>query len=182
MKKWTAFLLALAMCLSLCACGGGKAESTETATTAKETQDVESKSQEIVLDEPIVVLDNDTVKISITRFFTEYHNEGTENEYANSGFDADVENKMEEYRVDVSPENVSLSDQRVIEFAIGRSAPVAAGKIATYRFIALEHKVFEDLNALYELEGDFFVTVTDDNYSYSDLGGTYHFSIPESLQ
>ena len=179
MKKWIALLLALVMCLSLCACGGGaKNESGE--TTDNELKE-ETKNQEIVLSKPIIVVDNDTVTISIVRFFTEYYNEGTKDEWARSGFEVDVENHLDGYTMDVFPRDVSLSDQRVIEFSTLRDAPVAGGKIKTFGFVRNDDKIFEDLNKLYELEGYFELTVSDGSYSYPELGGRVPFSIPDSM-
>ncbi len=184
MKKWITLFLMLVLCLSLCACGGGgdtSSETTEQQSEPAEQQD-ESGNQEIVFEEPLVVVDNEKVTISVTRFFTEYFNEGTNDEFASSGFEVDVENHMEGYKIDVYPRNVSLSDQRVIEFAVNGNSIVAPGKIATVRFTRLDDKAFDDLNDLYELEGDFDLTVTDDNYWYQDLGGEIPFSIPESMK
>lgn len=141
----------------------------------------DSGNEELVLDEPITVIDNEKVSVKFIRFFSEVMNKGSNNEWINAGFDIDVENKMDEYEVSLFPRDCSLSDRRVIEFAASGNYSVGAGKIATLTFTRLDQKAFDDLNALYELEGTFDLTVRDDQYSYSDLGGKLDFSIPKSI-
>lgn len=141
----------------------------------------DSGNEELVLDEPITVIDNEKVSVKFIRFFSEVMNKGTNSEWVNAGFDVDVENKMDEYEISLFPRDCSLSDRRVIEFAASGNYSVGAGKIATLTFTRLDQKAFDDLNALYELEGTFDLTVRDDQYSYSDLGGKLDFSIPKSI-
>lgn len=155
-----------------------KAASASSMGTPEVTDD--SGKEELVLDEPITVIDNEKVTVKFIRFFSEVMNKGTNNEWCSAGFDIEVENKMKDYEVSLYPRDCSLSDRRVIEFAINGNNTVAPGKIATMTFTRLDQKPFDDLNALYELEGNFDLTVKDDKYSYSDLGGKLAFSIQKS--
>ena len=158
-----------------------KAASIESAGQTQEAAD--SRNEEIVMEEPITVIDNDLVKISVTRFFREVFNEGTDNEYLYAGFEIEAENKTDGYELSIYPEDCSLSDRRVIEFnAYKNSSRVAPGKIATMLYVRQDYKDFENLESLYELEGNFNISVSEDNKYITDLSGKQAFSIPEARE
>ncbi len=75
-----------------------------------------SNENEIILDPPVTVVDNEIATLTITRFFSYVSNEGTENEKWSFGFEMDVTNNMDEFALNVYENNISLSDQRVISF------------------------------------------------------------------
>ena len=176
MKKIISVTLILIIITMFFACGKN-GSSTNSSDTSKKT----SSNEEIILNPPVTVIDNEIATLTITRFFNEVYNEGAEDEYWWSGFEMDVTNNMDKYYLDVSINNASLADQRVIEFAVNRSSKVMSGKTAVFKFIKMDQNKFEDLNALYELEGIFDLSVTDDSYSYSKIGGNTPFSIAESM-
>ena len=158
-------------------------EKADSVNAVEQTQEKsETRNEELVLNEPVTIIDNDKVIVKVTKFFREVLNEGTENEYINAGFEIEAENKMDGYEISLYPRDCSLSDRHVIEFSIYGNNNVAPGKIATMKFIRLDGKDFENLDVLYELEGNFDMSVRDDKYSYSDLGGKLAFSIPEALK
>lgn len=147
-----------------------------------QTQDTsDTRNEELAMNEPITIIDNDKVNVKVTRFFREVFNEGTENEFIYAGFEIEAENKMDGYDISLFPRDCSLSDRHVIEFSAYGNCTVAPGKIATMKFVRLDHKDFENLDVLYELEGNLDMSVRDDKHSYSDLGGKLAFSIPEAL-
>ena len=147
-----------------------------------QTQDTsDTRNEELAMNEPITIIDNDKVNVKVTRFFREVFNEGTENEFIYAGFEIEAENKMDGYDISLFPRDCSLSDRHVIEFSAYGNSTVAPGKIATMKFVRLDHKDFENLDVLYELEGNLDMSVRDDKHSYSDLGGKLAFSIPEAL-
>ena len=141
-----------------------------------------SRNEEIALEEPIVIIDNDKVTVKIIRFFREVYNEGTDHEFTSAGFEIEAENKTESYEIILAPRDCSLADRRVIEFASSGNNRVAPGKIAVMKFIKGDNSDFDPLDSLYELEGNLDMTVRDDHYSYSDLGGKLAFSIPDAVK
>ena len=185
MKRICLLIILCLTCTLFAACGSSsektKENNSETAAAANsgEVQESsESRNEEIIPDEPITIIDNDIVKVNVTRFFREVFNEGTDSEFLSAGFEVEAENKTDEYEVSLYPRDCSLSDRRVIEFAIWNSnSNVPAGKIATIMFSKMNNEDFEDLNALYELEGNMDLFVRDEKYSYPDLGGEVPFSI-----
>lgn len=183
MKKFFAIFLAIIICFSLVACGNNETQSTDNST--KTTNSTETtRNEEIVLDVPITIIDNDEVTVKVTCFFREVFNEGKESEFCDAGFEVEVENKFADYNISLHPSNCSLSDRRVIEFASEQGGTIAPNKIATLRFIKFENGKsvdVEDLNTFYELEGYMNMSVTDSQYFYSDLGGDIEFSIPNSM-
>lgn len=185
MKRICLLIILCLTCTLFAACGSSaekpKENSGETAVTANSEavqESSESRNEEIILDEPITIIDNDIVKVNVTRFFREVFNEGTDMEFLSAGFEVEAENKTDGYEVSLYPRDCSLSDRRVIEFSIWNSnSNVPAGKIATIMFSRMNNEDFEDLNALYELEGNMDLSVRDEKYSYPDLGGKVPFSI-----
>ena len=157
-----------------------KAASVNAVSQKQETS--ETRNEELAINEPVTIIDNDKVNVKVTRFFREVLNEGTANEYIHAGFEIEAENKMDGYEISLFPRDCSLSDRHVIEFSVYGNNDVAPGKIATMRFVRLDGKDFENLEVLYELEGNFDISVRDDKYSYSNLGGKLAFSIPEALK
>lgn len=156
-----------------------KAASIESAGQTQEAAD--SRNEEIVMEEPITVIDNDLVKISVTRFFREVFNEGTDNEFLYAGFEIEAENKTDGYELSIYPEDCSFSDRRVIEFGGYKNGNrVAPGKIATMLYVRQDNEDFENLESLYELEGNFNISVSKDNKYINDLSGKQAFSIPEA--
>ena len=156
-----------------------KAASVNAVGQTQEPSD--TRNEELTMNEPITIIDNDKVNVKVTRFFREVFNEGTENEFVYAGFEIEAENKMDGYDISLYPRDCSLSDRHVIEFSAYGNSTVAPGKIATMKFVRLDHKDFENLDVLYELEGNLDMSVRDDKHSYSDLGGKLAFSIPEAL-
>ena len=158
-----------------------KAASIESAGQTQEAAD--SRNEEIVMEEPITVIDNDLVTIKVTRFFREVFNEGTQNEFMYAGFEIEAENNTDGYELSIYPRDCSLSDRHVIEFGgYKNGSNVAPGKIATMLFVRSDNKDFENLESLYELEGNFDINVKDGNKYLSNLGGKEAFSIPEARE
>lgn len=142
----------------------------------------DSRNEDIVLEDPLELVNNENVTVRATRFFREVANEGTENEFVSAGFELEVENKTDKYDINVWPRDCSLSDHRVIEFSCWNSSnTVAPGKIAAMYFIRMNNEDFEDLNALYELEGNLDLRYSENNHSNRDLGGKTAFSIPDAV-
>lgn len=159
-----------------------KAASAPDSGKGQQVSEEDSRNEEIVLEEPLELINNENVTVHATRFFREVANEGTEYEFVSAGFELEVENKTEKYDISVRPQDCSLSDHRVIEFVSwNNSGSVAPGKIATMRFIRNEFEDFEDLNALYELEGNLDLRYIYESHSDRDLGGKVAFSIPNAV-
>ena len=157
-----------------------KAESAGTFESQKQ-EVTDSRNEEIVMDEPITIIDNDMVTVNITRFFREVYNEGTNNEYVSAGFEIEADNKTEKYELDIFPRDCSLSDRHVIEFSVYGNNNVAPGKIATMKFIRMNNEDFENLESLYELEGNLDIRVIEDNTVISNLSDKHEFSIPKAM-
>ena len=160
-----------------------KAASAPSAGTEQQISDADSRNEEIILEEPLQIIDDDNISVHVTKFFREVANEGTEYEFTSAGFEIEVENKTDKYDISVWPRDCSLSDRRVIEFAgWNGSGPVAPGKIADLKFIKSNGGDFEDLNSLYELEGNLDLNYIYENHSNMDLGGKVAFSIPDAIK
>ncbi|MBQ6420683.1 MAG: hypothetical protein IJK02_06405 [Clostridia bacterium] len=179
MKRILSLGFALILLLALCSCGGNNSgNKADNSNNSRKT----SSNEEIVLNPPVTVINNEIGTLTITRFFNKLYNEGTEYEYWWSGFEVDVTNNMDDYYLNVWLNNVSLSDQRVIEFSKSASSDkVSSGKTAVFEFGRSDYNKFEKLDALYELEGFFVLNVSDDSHSYSNMGGNTPFSIAESM-
>ena len=160
-----------------------KAASAPGSGQPQQKAESDSRNEEILLEEPIELINNENVTIKATRFFREVANEGTEYEFVSAGFEIEVENKTDQYDINVTPRDCSLSDRRVIEFASWNSnSTVAPGKIATMLFVRNNSEDFEDLNALYELEGNLDLSYIYENKSDRNLSGKVAFSIPDAVQ
>ncbi len=145
----------------------------------------ETRNEEIVLDEPITVIDNADLNIKVTGFFREVFNEGTDDEFIQAGFRILAENKTQDHTLDVIATDCSLSDKQIIEFSIWDSNySVVPGKALPISFARYDGEDFENLEDLYELEGNMEIQVFDDQHKqwYSDQGEKIPFSIPESLK
>ena len=188
MKKWTTILILFGIMSVLCACGANTNQteaptvgSTKEEAVSEAKKESTSRNEEIIIDEPNTIIDNDLVTVKVTRFFREVYNEGTDNEFVNAGFEIEAENKTEAYSIDLYPRDCSLSDRRVIEFAGYGGSEVGPGKIAALKYVRSNQEDFEDLSALYELEGNLDLGVRDDEHYYTDLSGKLEFSIPDTI-
>lgn len=160
---------------------GESVESTSSVSEKQSTQvKPESRNEEIVIDPPITIINNEKVTVKVTRFFREVYNEGKDSEFVFAGFEVEAENKMEGYDISLDARDCSLSDRRVIEFSVAGNSMVAPGKIALIPFVRSEGD-FDPLDSLYELEGNLDMTVSDNKYAYSDLSGKIPFSIPDAI-
>ena len=171
------FIVFCLFCSLISACGSGAPVTENVASTPKE----ETRNEEIILDKPITIIDNEITNVKVTRFFREVYNEGTENEFVYAGFEIEAENKTGDTEISLYPRDCSLSDRHILEFAIYGNNDVAAGKIATIKYVRNNQEDFEDLNSLYELEGNMNINGRDSQGSYVDLGGKIAFSIPGAL-
>lgn len=103
MKKKLAFLLALVMCLSLCACG--KKEPSVVYPNI-EIKDVTNEKDETVieLDEPIILVDNEYIKFVVVSKF-----EAKDMVWGHQvGYKVEIENKMPNHYVNLVFVNCSV--------------------------------------------------------------------------
>ena len=163
-------------------------ENLSTMDEAQPQDDVpaeETRNEEIVFDEPVTIIDNASLTIKVTGFFREVFNEGAEDEFIETGFRVLAENKTDDYTLDILPADCSLSDKRIIEFSIWDSNySVVPGKALDISFARLDGEDFENLDVLYELEGNMEIQVFDDQHKkwFADKDEKIPFSIPEVLE
>lgn len=94
MKKTVSLILALVMCLSLCACSGAN-NTTETTQNGNNIQNTEDGSRiEIAYPNPVTILDNEFVKVVATVKFSDYDKLYKSNVM---GYVISIENKTEQY-------------------------------------------------------------------------------------
>ena len=103
MKKFIALLLAVIVCLLLLACGANDSKSTINQDLETEPQ-ANDNGSEITFADPIVLIDNDTVKVIIKSKFKE-HSEiyGVEI----MGYNVSIENKTDQY-ISLVPKTTSI--------------------------------------------------------------------------
>ena len=184
MKKIMALILVLAICLSLCACGQSNACTCDCAQCAdceKKTQitdatnaddvseAVEQNDNVIEFESPIVVAENEYVRIEVTRFYQEYRswNGSYPNNADSTVEDATLEkflvfkycNKSDQALV-VQMDDMYLGSDGASYYSISSpSVEIAEGKnnLGTFLVQTGEKETLKSMEELYFLDGQFYV-------------------------
>lgn len=160
MKKTMTLLLALVMCLSLCACGSNKAESGNNASVTIPVIHPGTDGDKIDLDD-LVLVDDSKVKISIVEFYT---NKMISAGNSDGGKCATfkVENKTDrEMVVNVIP---YLDNESLTAAGVEGSNAVEAGRVGRMGF-SFTYGMYpnwtdlESLDELYEMEFTFELAI-----------------------
>jgi len=189
MKKIISLVLALALCLSLFACGAS-GETPQALETEEQVVSVENEVSEqdedaeeyqtINFEEPILISNDDTVKIEMLAFYEEYYNWGDRDPAVEKGITFRFTNNTED-EVQINLYNAYL-DGNSAWYMYADSTPCPApGKATTNSLIFREvvgnqEAPLASIDDLYRVEGEFQVI----NFS---TGKMYEvsFSIPELM-
>lgn len=168
MKKWIALLLALVMCLSLCACGGGGEKTTPAQADNGETADADQQDDTASIDfDEIVVWENEEVTIALVQFYEKpYKWESGEEIEKIAVFK--VTNHAD-HKVNISCVNeMYLDDESAYVNNLSGFTLVAPEKSGRFEFLIgngtrENHTALDSIDDLYLLNGTFEVDVVDDD-------------------
>lgn len=181
-KIFLTVLLTCIMTVSFTGCGFLGATGEGDSEVSLETQKTsDSSNEKIVMEQPVTIINNEKVSVKVTQFFRELYNEGTADEFVWSGFEIEAENKMNKYDLSLYPRDCSLSDGQSIDFSVVGDSEVSPGQTSIIRFIRLDEADFNQLDSLYELEGNLDLSVRDNQFLYAKLGEKLAFSIPKAI-
>lgn len=197
MKKIFSLVLALVMCLSLCACGQSDACSCdcpqcaqcEKKTHSHETVDVIMDSSEttveqdnngnkIVFPEPVLMAEDNKVRIELVGFIQEESPWKDIGKYVTLKF-----TNYADYEVGVWLENLAVNNESAdASYRGGEKPNILPGETTTY-FIEIRdafNNALDSLDQLYTLKGRFKVLRRAGTNSYADAY-EIPFSIPDAL-
>lgn len=117
MKRFFALLLAVMMCLSLCACGNKSGDDTQSGSSG--TKEFEN----------VILADNDAVKIELVNFYAKEDNWAHLGEIIEKGFTMRITNKTSS-TVGFNPNHFYLDNEEVSIMMMGISDSVEAGRTA----------------------------------------------------
>lgn len=212
MKKRISLVLAVVMCLSLCACGQGDdcaCDCPQCAQCERKTQDttiattndpkdvagvVEQNNNVIKFETPIVVAENEYLRVELAKFYEEYRiwKKGYPSTADETAEGATLEkivtfkfyNKTD-HTLSISMSEAYLGTEGANIFNIGSSSEyVAAGKSILKDFLIQtgEKETLESMEELYSLDGNFKASYVDDDW-VTHLKGSdnLNFSIPNGM-
>lgn len=197
MKKIISLVLALVMCLSLCACGQSDAcncdcpqcAQCEKKTHSHETVDVIMDSSEttveqdnngnkIVFPEPVLMAEDNKVRIELVGFIQEESPWKDIGKYVTLKF-----TNYADYEVGVWLENLAVNNESAdASYRGGEKPNILPGETTTY-FIEIRdafNNALDSLDQLYTLKGRFEVLRRTGTNSYADAY-EIPFSIPDAL-
>lgn len=178
MKRFFALLLAVMMCLSLCACGNKSGDDTQSGSSG--TKEFEN----------VILADNDAVKIELVNFYAKEDNWAHLGEIIEKGFTMRITNKTSS-TVGFNPNHFYLDNEEVSIMMMGISDSVEAGRTAIIPYSIWYEtqpyntpvKTFDELS---RLEGSFkfWADVTGKNYGVSlpDVSINIQSALSESSQ
>ena len=178
MKRFFALLLAVMMCLSLCACGNKSGDDTQSGSSG--TKEFEN----------VILADNDAVKIELVNFYAKEDNWAHLGEIIEKGFTMRITNKTSS-TVGFNPNHFYLDNEEVSIMMMGISNSVEAGRTAIIPYSIWYEtqpyntpvKTFDELS---RLEGSFkfWADVTGKNYGVSlpDVSINIQSALSESSQ
>lgn len=197
MKKGMSLVLALVMCLSLCACGQSdacncdcpqcaqcekKTHSHETVNvimdSSETTVEQDNNGNKIVFPEPVLMAEDNTVRIELVSFIQE------ESPWKDIGKYVALEfTNYADYEVGVWLENLAVNNESAdASYRGGEKPNILPGETTTY-FIEIRdafNNALDSLDQLYTLKGRFKVLRRTGTNSYADAY-EIPFSIPNAL-
>lgn len=170
MKKILSLILAFAICLSLCACGKNKADPNHLNGAPERT---EQRNNEIVFENPIIVAEDEYVRVELVKFYEEYYiwsdfggAHGTPEKVSPSVEGANLEkivvfkfyNKCD-HKVRLYMDDIYLGDDGASLYLLAAKVNPAAGKniTAPYLIRTGEKETLQSMEDLYSFEGEFLV-------------------------
>ena len=173
MKRLITIVIFLILSLSLCACGKtSKPEPTETQSNPIFVVATPSSSQEaeITYEQPVVILDNEYVKITVSG---KYAGRDDTTIYEVYGYKTVIENKMQDKYINININDINidgymLDHQAGLYATIQNVAPNAKANSRFYLYLerakSVEMKSIEDLK---NVTGIIQISFSDDGASYS---------------
>lgn len=181
MKKGLSMILVLAMCLALCACGNSdsctcdcpacaqcekKAQNIAESTTEISASAEENSGNKIVFPEPVLLAEDNTVRVELISFFEEKSPYKDIGKYVALKFT----NKAA-YEIGVDLENLAVENIAVdCSYQNAQIPKLLPGETTTY-FIEIRdtfHNALDSLNLLYTLKGRFEVMERTGSNTYKD--------------
>lgn len=189
MKKAISLLLALVICLSLCACGNNNVDSKVEgyAETEAEPSNEATKNNDLIeFEEPVLVWEDDNVKIELVSFYQELLNWYDKGPVLEKGITVRYYNKTN-YGVIIQLQEAYLGVDAVQIMHTNGSESPAAGKATTYNYM-IQHitgsstSALESMDDLYQLDGKFWVGIKHDPSS-NMVNESYdvNFSLPSIM-
>lgn len=194
MKKGISLVLVLVMCLSLCACGksntctcdcpqcalceqktqsNGVADGTqESSVTADE---MENGKRKIVFPEPVLLAEDDKVRVELVSFFEE----DSPDKHVGKYISLKMTNKAD-YEIGIRLKNIAV-DGSAVECSYPRAETpnLLAGETTTYYLEIMDSfkNTLDSLDSLYTLKGRFEVLRRTGNSTYKDA-----YEVPFSVE
>lgn len=170
MKKILAIVLCLSICVSLCACGKNKVDPNHLDC---EPERAEQSNNEIVFDAPVIVAEDEYVRVELVKFYEEYYiwrdfggAHGTPEKADRSMEGANLEkivvfkfyNKCD-HKVRLYMDDIYLGDDGASLYLLAAKVNPAAGKniTAPYLIRTGEKETLQSMEDLYSFEGEFLV-------------------------
>ena len=175
MNKAISLLLALVMCLSLCACGSSEQKDTAPATS--------QPNNDIIEFEDILVADDINVTIELVNFYVEQVNWVSSNQ-AEKLVTFRFTNKTDQELI-LNPDNFYLNNEKMFVLSMDGGVSLESGRSGKYSFMVAEdtspeHTALKSLENLYNLEGS-FSGVIDYGDPYKSKSLDVSFSIPKAI-
>lgn len=184
MKKVLSAILLLALLLSLCACSSNVESKTGDKT---ETPNVAPKNDDVIeFGEPLLVWEDDNIKIELVSFYQEHFNWVTGESTTEKGITVRYYNKTS-YGVVIQLQEAYLGVNAVqILHSDGSESP-APGKATTRNYLIQNvtgstTSALESMDNLYQLDGSFWVGIKHDkDSSMVNESYTVDFSLPSIM-
>lgn len=163
MKKWIALLLALVMCLSLCACGGSStSESSDKNEKQSDSAFDENGFGEEELAEPIILIDNGFLTVTATAKFKDPWEYSSSSDNFTMGYRVLVENKTTNKYFMLGVSNISVDGMMTDGFT--NNIQVAPGKKAVEAIYVqkLTTDFVNTIDDLVDFEGTLTVFANED--------------------
>ena len=189
MKKLLCLLLALTVCLSLCACGNTTEKEAETEETPNEVTPEQTTAEEyktIEFEEPVVVWEDENIRVELICFFEEPFYWTPGDPVIEKGATFRLINKSDvEVIVRLLEAYVGMDAVQLVQSAGGDTPAPQKAMTVNYifqKFVGSNTAPLESLEDLYQLDGYFYVALKE-KPGENVITQTYEvqFSLPELI-
>lgn len=191
MKKILSVILMLALLLSLCACGSNAESNVDSKvdgnTEAKAETSTATKNDDLIeFEEPILVWEDNNIKIELVSFYQEHLNWVGGEPATEKGITLRYYNKTN-YGVVIQLQEAYLGVDAVQILNMDGSETPAAGKATTRNYLfqnitGSSISALESMDDLYQLDGRFWVGIKHDpNSSMVNDSYDVNFSLPSIM-
>lgn len=180
MKKWIALLLAVLMCLSLCACGGGQTndDSSDSETAAKENDGAAEPDGDSMKFNEALVWEDEDIKVTLVEFYSKEFNWGGGDKQIEKVVVFKAENHSD-HQLNLMACDFYLEDEYAYVNSLDGFKLLAPGKSGTFSFLVArevsgDHEALDTLDELFLVNGTIEAdqVVENENQSYNTVSTT----------